>query len=109
MPSDANFECVFLCSPVLPKMAQVLSYLENRRSVHKDAIEFCKNILRKKLVKWETVSRSNLSEPIRDVDLVVTIGGDGTLLQASHYMDNSIPVLGVNSDPTKAEEVSSFK
>ncbi|KAI5662286.1 hypothetical protein M9H77_21609 [Catharanthus roseus] len=91
-----------------PKMAQVLSYLENRRSVHKDAIEFCKNILRKKLVKWETVSRSNLSEPIRDVDLVVTIGGDGTLLQASHYMDNSIPVLGVNSDPTKAEEEEEF-
>lgn len=40
------------------------------------------------------------------MDLVVTVGGDGTLLQASHFMDDSIPVLGVNSDPTKAEEVS---
>ncbi|GMN71138.1 hypothetical protein TIFTF001_054043 [Ficus carica] len=37
--------------------------------------------------------------------MVVTVGGDGTLLQASHFMDDSIPVLGVNSDPTQAEEV----
>lgn len=39
------------------------------------------------------------------MDLVVTIGGDGTLLQASHLLDDSIPVLGVNSDPTRNEEV----
>nr|GMN71176.1 hypothetical protein TIFTF001_054048 [Ficus carica] len=40
--------------------------------------------------------------------MVVTVGGDGTLLQASHFMDDSIPVLGVNSDPTQAEEVEAF-
>lgn len=88
-----------------PKISQVLSYLEHRRSAHKDTINFCQNILRKKHINWETISRSNLSESIRDVDLVVTVGGDGTLLRASHFLDNSIPLLGVNSDPTKAEEV----
>lgn len=87
---------------------QVLEYLDNRRKVHKDATHFCQDILQKKLVDWEPVLRSNLSQPIRNVDLVVTIGGDGTLLRASHFMDDSVPVLGVNSDPTQVEEVSLF-
>lgn len=87
---------------------KVLKYLDNRRLVHKEAINFCQSILRKKLVDWEAVYRFNLSRPIRDVDLVVTIGGDGTLLQASHFVDNSIPVLGVNSDPTQAKEVEEY-
>lgn len=34
----------------------------------------------------------------RDARLVVTVGGDGTLLAASHHVDR-VPVLGVNSAP----------
>ncbi|XP_011082799.1 NADH kinase-like isoform X1 [Sesamum indicum] len=85
---------------------KVLRYLYDRTLAHKNAINFCQNILKKKVVDWKTVFRFDLSEPIRDVDLVVTVGGDGTLLQASHLMDDSIPVLGVNSDPTRPEEVA---
>ncbi|BFG28956.1 hypothetical protein CerSpe_152300 [Prunus speciosa] len=84
---------------------QILHYLDNRRKVHKDAINFCQNILRHKPVEWKSIARNNLSQPIRDVDLVVTVGGDGTLLQGSHFIDDSVPVLGVNSDPTQPEEV----
>ncbi|CAN4102996.1 unnamed protein product [Withania somnifera] len=91
-----------------PKLLQVLKYLDSRCLVHKEAINFCQNILRKKFVDWEAVYRFNLCRPIHDVDLVVTVGGDGTLLQASHFMDDSIPVLGVNSDPTQAEEVEEY-
>lgn len=32
-------------------------------------------------------------------DLVVTIGGDGTLLAASHLIGDGIPLLGINSAP----------
>ncbi|XP_050139377.1 NADH kinase-like [Malus sylvestris] len=88
---------------------QILHYLENRQKVHKDAINFCQNILRQKPVEWKPTVRSNLSEPIRDVDLVVTVGGDGTLLQGSHFIDDSVPVLGVNSDPTQPEEVEKLR
>ncbi|KAG0495056.1 hypothetical protein HPP92_006050 [Vanilla planifolia] len=84
---------------------QILNYLEDRRRVHKEAIDFCQDVLRCKDLDWEPVFRNNLSQPIHGVDLVVTIGGDGTLLRASHLLDNTIPVLGVNSDPTQKEEV----
>ncbi|KAK6134446.1 hypothetical protein DH2020_031811 [Rehmannia glutinosa] len=85
---------------------KVLRYLHDRTLAHKNAIDFFQNILKKKVVDWKAVFRSDLSKPIRDVDLVITVGGDGTLLQASHLMDDSIPVLGVNSDPTRPEEVA---
>ncbi|KAG9131863.1 hypothetical protein Leryth_027268 [Lithospermum erythrorhizon] len=91
-----------------PKISQVLKYLDNRRLVHKEAINFCQNVLAKKSVELESVCRTSLSHPIRDVDLVVTIGGDGTLLRASHFVDDSVPLLGVNSDPTQAREVEQF-
>jgi len=35
----------------------------------------------------------------RGVDLVVTVGGDGTLLAASHQIGAGIPLLGINSAP----------
>ncbi|KAL6205916.1 hypothetical protein ACLB2K_023168 [Fragaria x ananassa] len=82
-----------------------LQHLENRRNVHKDAVNFCQNILRHKPVEWKALLRKDLRQPIRDVDLVITVGGDGTILHASHYIDDSVPVLGVNSDPTQPEEV----
>ena len=37
--------------------------------------------------------------PSDHVDLVVTIGGDGTLLAASHQVGANTPILGVNSAP----------
>lgn len=33
------------------------------------------------------------------VDLVVTVGGDGTLLAASHQLGDGIPIVGINSAP----------
>ncbi|KAK7244102.1 hypothetical protein RIF29_38920 [Crotalaria pallida] len=87
---------------------KILRFLESRQKVHHDAINFCQAILREKLVEWKAVQRNNLSQPINDVDLVITVGGDGSLLQASHFMDDKIPVLGVNSDPTRLDEVEQF-
>lgn len=38
---------------------------------------------------------------VHNVDLVVTVGGDGTLLDASHKIDG-VPMLGVNSNPARS-------
>ena len=37
-----------------------------------------------------------------DVDLVITVGGDGTFIRTSHHVDN-IPILGINLVPDKSE------
>ncbi|KAL5062242.1 hypothetical protein RYX36_023979 [Vicia faba] len=86
----------------------VLHFLNNRKKVHGESVNFCQEILQKKSVEWKVVLGNNLTDPINDVDLVVAIGGDGTLLLASHLMDDKIPVLGVNSDPTRLDEVEKF-
>ncbi|KAK9150733.1 hypothetical protein Syun_009042 [Stephania yunnanensis] len=90
-------------------LEKVLTHMESRHKVHMDAVNFCQDILHRKSLDWEFLPRKSLSQPIRDVEMVITIGGDGTLLHASHFMDDSIPILGVNSDPTKVEEVEKFK
>jgi NAD+ kinase len=41
-----------------------------------------------------------LERVVRNYDLVITVGGDGTLLDASHFVRGKTPVLGVNSAPT---------
>uniref|UniRef100_A0ACD5XR94 Uncharacterized protein n=1 Tax=Avena sativa TaxID=4498 RepID=A0ACD5XR94_AVESA len=93
--------------PPPPRAAnpKILSYLDDRCRVHKDTINLCKSVLERKPLDWISVQRNHLSNPIRDVDLVITVGGDGTLLRASHFLDSSIPILGVNSDPTCSDEV----
>lgn len=48
------------------------------------------------------VTVCSLKQPLPDTaqfDLVVTVGGDGTLLATSHAMGSSVPVLGINSAP----------
>ncbi|CAL9121120.1 unnamed protein product [Musa textilis] len=95
--------------PSLPFSAlnpKIVSFFNDRLKVHKDTINLCQDVLRCKFVDWEPVICNNLCYPIHQVDLVITIGGDGTLLQASHFLDDSIPVLGVNSDPTQIKEVN---
>ena len=45
---------------------------------------------------WHEHASTFLAEPA--CELVVTVGGDGTLLSASHSVD-SVPILGINSAP----------
>ncbi|KAL3689866.1 hypothetical protein R1sor_016175 [Riccia sorocarpa] len=86
---------------------KVVGNLPDRHRVHSHTVEVCKDVLRRRAnVEWDSIMRDELQGcPIRKVDLVVTIGGDGTLLQASNCLDDSIPILGVNSDPTISSEV----
>ena len=35
----------------------------------------------------------------RGYDLIISVGGDGTLLDTAHRIDNDTPLLGLNSDP----------
>lgn len=47
------------------------------------------------------IKRPHAEFDTTDADLVVAVGGDGTLLAASHNV-GSVPLLGVNSDPERS-------
>lgn len=89
----------------IPALHQVPGILQDRRRVHEMTVQTCKNVLENLNIHWKSLFPDELREPINDVDLVITIGGDGTLLRAGHFLDSSIPVLAVNSDPTQMNEV----
>jgi len=47
--------------------------------------------------------RNNLSKShLKDIDIVIAIGGDGTVLSASHFLIDK-PLLAVNSSPETSE------
>jgi NAD+ kinase len=50
-------------------------------------------------IKATWVRRAHAAFDARHVDLVLTVGGDGTLLAASHSIGDT-PILGVNSSPS---------
>ena len=52
----------------------------------------------------ETVRRTDFIEP----DLVIVLGGDGTLTSIAHSVDESTPVMGVNSHPRENDENGSY-
>lgn len=69
----------------------------NRQTITLEEVRRC---LDKENVNYEIVHRAEL-QPVTERDLVVSVGGDGTLLDLSHYVQDT-PILGVNSDPVNS-------
>lgn len=79
--------------------------LEMRRShrVHEAALASTIHTLRTLPVGFDLVFRANLKVK-KPYDLVVSVGGDGTFLQAARAVKRT-PILGVNSNPAHSEAV----
>lgn len=73
--------------------------LEAELEEDKEARKVVEKTLREdKDVKFDWKYRGELSKKlVKKYDLVITFGGDGTLMEASHYISNK-PVFGINSD-----------
>jgi len=80
--------------------------LEQRYKVHKQCVNDLLLILKKHEVNFNCVNRVDLDrQHLADIDLMVAVGGDGTVLSAAHLLDHgTIPLLGVNSDPNVSQE-----
>ncbi|MCB0309318.1 MAG: NAD(+)/NADH kinase [Bdellovibrionales bacterium] len=64
---------------------------------HEASVNEVRSILKKMNIRVKNVYRAkSFSE--KGLDLVITVGGDGTFLDASHSV-SSVPILGVNSNP----------
>ena len=79
--------------------------LKNRYEVHQSCVNTVTGLLNNMDVTYSLIGREEMHRNVlADKDLVITVGGDGTLLSTSCFLDSTIPILGINSDPTKPEE-----
>ena len=80
--------------------------LESRYHSHKACVESLLSILRHNHVSFSCINRVELDrQHLADVDLMIAVGGDGTVLSAAHFLDHgTIPLLGINSDPISEED-----
>lgn len=79
--------------------------LLNRYQTHTQCVENVEAVLKHIGIQYSRLGREELHRGvISDKDLIIAVGGDGTVLNVSSFLDDSIPVLGINSDPTRPEE-----
>jgi len=77
--------------------------MQRAHTVQQEAMEAIVHALHRLPVDVELAYRANLKLTGR-YRLVVSVGGDGTFLQAARSLTNT-PILGVNSDPARSEAV----
>ena len=79
--------------------------LKNRYEVHRQCVESVLEVLRKSGKSFSVIGREEMHRGlVLDKDLVIAVGGDGTILNSASFLDESTPILGINSDPTRPEE-----
>lgn len=64
---------------------------------HNETLEQVQATLRRLSIPYQRCSRYRIRTPIR-ADLVITVGGDGTFLEAAHHVQRHV-MFGVNSTP----------
>jgi NAD kinase len=87
----------------LERGGQNLNVLKRSAGIQKQALELTREALDRAGIEHRLFYRAELSpEKIADRDLVISVGGDGTFLEASHAVPAGLPMLGVNSDPERS-------
>ncbi|MBN1157438.1 NAD(+)/NADH kinase [Candidatus Woesearchaeota archaeon] len=83
------------------KLKKVLVvYMQDPYTEHYVCLKKVRNVLKKYRINHEMIQRDCLCmKKISGKDLVITVGGDGTVLSTSHKLRDTTPILGVNSNP----------
>lgn len=87
---------------LLGKRDPALVDMRRAHDVHETTLRRVVALLERMPARVTTAYRERLSR-IQGFDLVVSVGGDGTFLQVSHFIADRTPVLGINSDPRRSE------
>ena len=77
--------------------------MQRAHAVHEESLDSVVHALRQLPVAFDVVYRADL-KVTRRYQLVVSVGGDGTFLQAARCVTRT-SLLGVNSDPQRSEAV----
>lgn len=77
--------------------------LKRRHEAHKETLDVVINALKSQHITYDVKYRGDIKSQkhTKGYDLIITVGGDGTLLDTAHHVEG-IPMLGVNSDPEKS-------
>jgi NAD+ kinase len=81
---------------LLEEEHEAVKRVEKAHFEHLNTLEHLLKELEGRKIQVETKARSTLDHKIQNIDLLISVGGDGTFLDASHYLEN-VPILGVNS------------
>lgn len=73
-----------------------LDRLKKAHAEHYETLSRLQAALEKKKFPFDLVSREN-ERPLAEYDVVITVGGDGTLLSASHHLGADALLFGVRS------------
>lgn len=65
---------------------------------HMETLETIHKELSARGIEFDSCHRADLDTKAQHCDLLITVGGDGTFLDASHSL-KKVPILGVNSAP----------
>ena len=82
---------------------RVVARLGRSDAAHRATLVLVTRTLQAQAIPYALAERATLTRAIR-ASLVITVGGDGTLLRAAHYLTTT-PILGVNSDPGESQGV----
>jgi NAD+ kinase len=80
---------------------EVVTRVKVAHSEHVDTLERVENELKRRNIDFKTIPRAELEGGVSGVDLMISVGGDGTFLDASHFLVD-VPILGVNSSKSSS-------
>jgi NAD+ kinase len=80
----------------LEKGDSIVTRVKLAHSEHVDSLEKVIKELERRKIDYRILHRSDLTEPVSNIDLMISVGGDGTFIDASHHLRDT-PLLGVNS------------
>lgn len=81
--------------------------LKSRHEIHRRCVDKTTETLKNLGLNYSTIGREEMHRGLLwDKDLVICVGGDGTMLSTACFLDDEMPILGINSDPTRPEELT---
>jgi NAD kinase len=75
----------------------------------KKSISVVKKILKDSKIKFKAIMRNKIKKSdTKSKDLIIVVGGDGSLLYASHFITDKTPILCINSNTKLTEGFYSY-
>lgn len=86
---------------LLSEESKVVERVKLAHAEHVATLKVVEDELTRRKIDYRIIARSELDHYIKDIDLMISVGGDGTFLDASHSLDK-VPLLGVNSSKSSS-------